>query len=263
MKLRIVFLVCITTVLFAQETAEDTRLKLQQGVELFDQGKWQESLNAFNTVAESSPQNPIARFNTITLQAMTNQMQETEKFLEANENLGFLTSVQRGNAFYNLGTAYLGVAKAGDEAGQLMQAAPQLQASVKWLRKALLENPENYAAKNNLELANKLMEKLEQEQQQQNQDQNNDSDEGQNKEDSQEKQDSNNQQNKNQQQDKNNQDQQNQQNQQQNDKRQQQNISPEMAKNLLKAAKEKEKQALQTLRALIAKQKKSRGDKDY
>lgn len=276
----VAILLLFTITMLAQDMpASPAAESLQRGVEYFDKGELARSLDVFSALAMANPGDSIARFNTLTLQAMTKKLQDAEKILEENPNLTDLEPGERSNAFYNLGTSYLNIANANDQAGTLMNAVMETQKAVEYLQRSLLENPDNFEAKNNLEIANRLLEKLQQ--QQENQDQNQDgenSEEGNKNQDSKEKQNQDDQQEKEKdsdqqdQQDKqqdekqqNNQDQQNQQQQpqEQQKKQDQRSISKETAKNLLDSAKEKEKQALQAIRAMKAKQKKSKSEKDY
>lgn len=262
--LAIIIIVCIASV---QSPAQETEMAdaLRKGVELYDEGNWEEALATFESIAASEPANNFALFNSLTLQAITRKFDKAAATLEKDPQLTALNAVQRGDALYNLGTSYLNIAKAQDEAGQLMQAARELEQAAQLLRQSLISNPGNYSAKNNLEIANKLLEKLQQQQQQQSEGEN---DQGKNSEEGNEDQQSEeerNEENRNEQ--KNEEQQQDQKQNQQQDNQQQQkqqrSISPETAKNLLEAAREKEKQALQAIRAMLAKQKKNKSGKDY
>jgi len=242
---------------------------IEQGVELYDQGNFERSLSIFKTLNQSQPGDPLTVFNTISLQAITRKLNEAEQWVEANTNLPQLTPTQRSDAFYNMGTSYLSIAQLADANDQLTEAAQELERSAHWLRQSLLSNADNFAAKNNLEIANKLLEKLQQQQNQSDSGENNqeNSQDGNETEDSKDSQQQDNEQNQDesQQQDQQQKGDQNQQQQQGQDKQQQKpkEISKEMAKNLLEAAKEKEKQALQAIRAQQARDKKSKDGKDY
>ena len=270
----------------------------QRGIDLYDQGLYAEAAEAFARAEEIDPADLLAAYNRLTSLAAGGDIETALRKLEGDFAALETEPGVRSQAAYNLGTALLRIADEADKNQQLAQRAPELMSSIRWLRSALLDEHADPQAKNNLEYANKLLEKLKQEQQEQQQQdgegeqnedrqqQDQDQQQGENQQDQQGQQNQQDQQQQ-QQQDRNEgeqedqqseqqqgQDQQQQQRQQQQqgqgeqqDKEQQgevKQIPEDVARNLLKAAREAELKALKMLREAKNKDaKKKKGVRDW
>jgi Ca-activated chloride channel family protein len=246
--------------------AEEASDQLRRGVELFREGKFQQALSAFLDAEKAQPDDPIAPYNALTTMANTGQLEEMEKKLsEQFASLGTEPTL-RARSAYNLGTAFLRLADEADKQNMLQQRAGELQKAVQWLKQSLLDDSTDTDAKNNLEYAQKLLEKLQQQQQDQEQNQDQDQEQKQKQDDkqqdSQQKQDQDEKQQQNeqqqQQQDQQDKQQQQEQNQQQQQELKEREISDATAKNLLEAAKDAEKRAMQMLRENMKRKQKDR-----
>jgi Ca-activated chloride channel homolog len=239
---------------------------LREGVKSFRAGNYQAALQAFQQ-AEQGESPLMAAYNALTSMANAGDLAKMEEKLAAQyATLGSDTAL-RADAAYNLGTANLEIARQADTQNQLPAHAAELQSAVQWLRRSLLDDPDDPDAKSNLELANKLLEKLKQQQQEQQNQDNQD-----NKQDQQQDGEQNQGQNKQQQQDQQQQKDQ-QQNQQQNQQQQQQNqqqkqqeqqereISEATAKNLLEAARNAEEKAMKMMREQLNRKQQKRAPK--
>lgn len=242
--------------------------QLKHGVELYNKGKLDKALEAFLKAEKADPKAPLPKYNAMEVMAETKKLNELEKKLTTDfSTLGEQGDI-RAKSAYNLGTAYLKQVDAADKAGQLQSKAKELDSAVSWLRQALLDDSVDSEAKNNLEYANKLKDKLEKQQQNQ-QDKQNKQDKQDKKDQKQNQKDQKQQEDKNQKQDQQNQqkqqNQQQQQNQQERKEQQEREISNDMAHNLLQAARDAEKKALKMLRAQLKKKagKKPHKEKDW
>jgi Ca-activated chloride channel family protein len=255
--------------------SEEVSDQLRRGVELFREGQFQEALSAFLNAEKAQPGDPIAPYNALTTMANSGRLEDMEKKLSDQFAALGADPTLRARSSYNLGTALLKRADEADKQNMLPQRAGELQKAIQWFKQSLLDDSADFDAKNNLEYAQKLLEKLQQQQQQQEQNQDQQQKKDDRQQDSQQKQqqDQEQQQKDQQQQDQQQQNQQQQQDQQQQNQQQQQQqqdlkekeISDATAKNLLEAAKDAEKRAMRMLRENIKrkqKDKKARG-KDW
>jgi Ca-activated chloride channel family protein len=232
----------------------------EHGIKLYEQGRYADAVREFSRAEKIDPKDILAKYNGLTSLAAAGDLQRALAKLGADfEALDVHPSV-RARAAYNLGTAFLGLADEADRAGQLQTRAGELTESAKWLRRSLLDSPGDNQVRNNLEYANKLLDKLRQQQQQQQKQQQNG--EGKDQKDQQQQQnqsDQNRQQQNEQQQQQNKQQEGQQQNEQQQRERQgtqqeqqqqqkPREIPPDVARNLLKAARDAELKALKMLR---------------
>lgn len=262
MKERIIVPLAVAFLIAAFPADETDQLK--RGVELYNSGKFAEALEAFLKAEEADPKAPLPKYNAMAVMAETEKLNEMERKLTADfSTLGSQEDI-RAKSAYNLGTAYLKLVDAADKAGQLPSKAKELDSAVNWLRRSLLDDSIDSEAKNNLEYANKLKKKLEkQKQDQQGDGKNKDQQDQQDKQDKQDqKQD---QQDQKQQKDQDRKQDQQQQNQQERKEQQEREISDDMARNLLEAARDAEKKAIKMLREQLKKKagKKPRKEKDW
>ena len=260
--------------LFLLAADESTDDPFARGVELFGKGLYAEAVNQFARAEDLDSQDLLARYNGLTGLTAAGDLQRALAKLGADFETLDLRPAVRARAAYNLGTAFLALADEADRAGNLDSRAPELMQAVNWLRRSLLDSPGDTPARNNLEYANKLLEKLQQQQQQQGegqQDQDQDQQQGEN----QQQQQGEGEQNKQQQQGEGEQNEQQQQqqgegeqseqNQQQQQQQQKREIPPDVARNLLKAARDAELKAMKMLREQRNKdaKKKSSNKRDW
>ena len=122
----------------------------------------EEATRAFAGAAMLDPENPERLFDLGTALGAGGQLEIAEPILEQAHTGGV------PQAAYNSGTASLQHQKA--------------EAAVKWLREAVLQDPDDVDAKRNFELALKLLEEQQQEQEQEQQEQEQEQDENQDEE---------------------------------------------------------------------------------
>jgi Mg-chelatase subunit ChlI len=236
----------------------------EQGIALYRQGRFADAVREFAAAEKIDPKDVLAKYNGLTCLASGSDLQRALAKLGADFDALDVRPPVRARAAYNLGTAFLKLADEADRAGSLQTRAGELSEAAKWLRRSLLDAPGDLPVRNNLEYANKLLDKLKQQQQQQQQNQGNKDNQQQQQQDQnsqnqkQQQGDQKQQQNQQQQQgqQQQSQDQQRQQRQQQEGQRQegqqqeQRKIPPDVARNLLKAARDAELRALKMLREL-------------
>ena len=258
------------------DKAEEKRL-IREAEKFYNQGNFDEALRSYQEAMKVNPDNLVNQYNMVTAAAKSNFLKKIMNIIEEPEQFRSDNPELTGKALYNLATALLEEAVKADKQNQLAQKGQELDAAVKYMRQSLLMQQDLQEAKNNLEIANRLKEKLEQQQQKQNQ-----NNQDQNKEKNKNKQDDQNKdkqqnQDQNEEKKKDQQQQDKQQNQQQQEDKQEKSdqqkkqepqerkISENMAKNLLKAAKDAEKKALKAMRQKInsKKRKKSKNGRDW
>jgi|GEM_PF-6840342 len=147
-----------------QAGAPDEEQPMLRGLEHFEAGRWAEALACFRQAEEADPSDLTAKYNSHRTVLAQEELALAEQ--ELTEKYAALASARsiRAAAAYNLGTAYLAIADEADKAGALAQAAAELEQARSWLQRSLLDNSADREAKNNLEYANKLAEKLQQQQ---------------------------------------------------------------------------------------------------
>jgi Ca-activated chloride channel family protein len=118
----------------------------RRGASEWRDGRTGEAARSFAGAAMLDPENPERLFDLGTVLGAEGQLEIAEPVLERAYDGGV------ADAAYNCGTASLQQQKA--------------EAAVRWLRQAVLQDPEDVEAKRNYELALKLLEEQQQEQQQ-------------------------------------------------------------------------------------------------
>ena len=238
-------LILSSTILLAAESADKA---LRNGVDLFREGKFAEALAQFLSAEEAAPDSLLPTYNAITAMANAERLAEMEeKLTQRFADLGKDPAI-RADSAYNLATAYLSVAAAADLENKLPEAAMELEKSIQWLKQSLLDNHDDVEAKNNLEYALKLREKLQQQQQEQNQQDQQNQNQQQDQDQQQQEQNQQQQEQQDNQQQNEQQKQQQDQNQQKQQQQEQKEISDATAENLLQAAKDAEKRAMKMMR---------------
>jgi len=149
--------------------AEEEIGPFERGLELFRRGRYEEALRQFEAAEALAPGDPLGGYNSLTCRAAAGALEEAESVLTATfDELGRRPAI-RARAAYNLGTAYLRLADEAARDGALASRQGELHAAIRWLRQSLLDVPEDRDAKSNLEYANRLLEELESQQQQEGQ----------------------------------------------------------------------------------------------
>ena len=215
--------------LFAQKKV---RSAIREGNSLYNKEAFLDSEISYRKALETNPSDSIATFN---LGNSLFRQQDEEKVKESFNH--YNTTAQNAAKAGNKSLA----AKAFYNAGDVMMAAQQYDKAIDYFKQSLKNDPSDHEARYNLVLAQKLLQK--------NQDQNQDDqqDQQQQQQDKQQQDQQQQQQNQDQQQEQN-QDQQEQQNQeqQQQDQQQQQNqMSQEQAEAILNANNRDEKETQQ------------------
>lgn len=211
--------------LFAQKKV---RSAIREGNSLYNKEAFLDSEISYRKALETNPSDSIATFN---LGNSLFRQQDEEKVKESFNH--YNTTAQNAAKAGNKSLA----AKAFYNAGDVMMAAQQYDKAIDYFKQSLKNDPSDHEARYNLVLAQKLLQK--------NQDQNQDDQQDQQQQDQQQQQ-----QNQDQQQEQN-QDQQEQQNQeqQQQDQQQQQNqMSQEQAEAILNANNRDEKETQQKVK---------------
>ena len=218
--------------LFAQKKV---RSAIREGNSLYNKEAFLDSEISYRKALETNPSDSIATFN---LGNSLFRQQDEEKVKESFNH--YNTAAQNAAKAGNKSLA----AKAFYNAGDVMMAAQQYDKAIDYFKQSLKNDPSDHEARYNLVLAQKLLQK--------NQDQNQDDqqDQQQQQQDQQQQDQQQQQQNQDQQQEQN-QDQQEQQNQeqQQQDQQQQQNqMSQEQAEAILNANNRDEKETQQKVK---------------
>ncbi len=218
--------------LFAQKKV---RSAIREGNSLYNNEAFLDSEISYRKALETNPSDSIATFN---LGNSLFRQQDEEKVKESFNH--YNTTAQNAAKAGNKSLA----AKAFYNAGDVMMAAQQYDKAIDYFKQSLKNDPSDHEARYNLVLAQKLLQK--------NQDQNQDDqqDQQQQQQDQQQQDQQQQQQNQDQQQEQN-QDQQEQQNQeqQQQDQQQQQNqMSQEQAEAILNANNRDEKETQQKVK---------------
>ena len=218
--------------LFAQKKV---RSAIREGNSLYNKEAFLDSEISYRKALETNPSDSIATFN---LGNSLFRQQDEEKVKESVNH--YNTTAQNAAKAGNKSLA----AKAFYNAGDVMMAAQQYDKAIDYFKQSLKNDPSDHEARYNLVLAQKLLQK--------NQDQNQDDqqDQQQQQQDQQQQDQQQQQQNQDQQQEQN-QDQQEQQNQeqQQQDQQQQQNqMSQEQAEAILNANNRDEKETQQKVK---------------
>ena len=218
--------------LFAQKKV---RSAIREGNSLYNKEAFLDSEISYRKALETNPSDSIATFN---LGNSLFRQQDEEKVQESFNH--YNTTAQNAAKAGNKSLA----AKAFYNAGDVMMAAQQYDKAIDYFKQSLKNDPSDHEARYNLVLAQKLLQK--------NQDQNQDDqqDQQQQQQDQQQQDQQQQQQNQDQQQEQN-QDQQEQQNQeqQQQDQQQQQNqMSQEQAEAILNANNRDEKETQQKVK---------------
>lgn len=218
--------------LFAQKKV---RSAIREGNSLYNKEAFLDSEISYRKALETNPSDSIATFN---LGNSLFRQQDEEKVKESFNH--YNTTAQNAAKAGNKSLA----AKAFYNAGDVMMAAQQYDKAIDYFKQSLKNDPSDHEARYNLVLAQKLLQK--------NQDQNQDDqqDQQQQQQDQQQQDHQQQQQNQDQQQEQN-QDQQEQQNQeqQQQDQQQQQNqMSQEQAEAILNANNRDEKETQQKVK---------------
>ena len=218
--------------LFAQKKV---RSAIREGNSLYNKEAFLDSEISYRKALETNPSDSIATFN---LGNSLFRQQDEEKVKESFNH--YNTTAQNAAKAGNKSLA----AKAFYNAGDVMMAAQQYDKAIEYFKQSLKNDPSDHEARYNLVLAQKLLQK--------NQDQNQDDqqDQQQQQQDQQQQDQQQQQQNQDQQQEQN-QDQQEQQNQeqQQQDQQQQQNqMSQEQAEAILNANNRDEKETQQKVK---------------
>lgn len=216
--------------LFAQKKV---RSAIREGNSLYNKEAFLDSEISYRKALETNPSDSIATFN---LGNSLFRQQDEEKVKESFNH--YNTTAQNAAKAGNKSLA----AKAFYNAGDVMMAAQQYDKAIDYFKQSLKNDPSDHEARYNLVLAQKLLQK--------NQDQNQDDQQDQQDQQQQQQDQQQQQQNQDQQQEQN-QDQQEQQNQeqQQQDQQQQQNqMSQEQAEAILNANNRDEKETQQKVK---------------
>ena len=219
--------------LFAQKKV---RSAIREGNSLYNKEAFLDSEISYRKALETNPSDSIATFN---LGNSLFRQQDEEKVKESFNH--YNTTAQNAAKAGNKSLA----AKAFYNAGDVMMAAQQYDKAIDYFKQSLKNDPSDHEARYNLVLAQKLLQKNQDQNQDDQQDQNQDDQQDQQQQDQQQQQ-----QNQDQQQEQN-QDQQEQQNQeqQQQDQQQQQNqMSQEQAEAILNANNRDEKETQQKVK---------------
>ena len=128
-----------------------SRRMSRQGVARWQEGDVEEAVRSFAGAAMLDPENPERLFDLGTVLGAAGQLEAAQPMFEQAHAAGV------PDAAYNSGTASL----------QQQQA----EAAVRWLREAVLADPDDLEAKRNYELALAMLEEQEQQQQEQEQEQ--------------------------------------------------------------------------------------------
>ena len=149
---KFIFLLLFTTLPLA---AAGNDAKLKKGVEAYQNERWDEALSYFQAAVDEDPENPQLQFN------LGSALYKKERYEDAaaafEKSLMTRDIRQQENAYFNQGNAYYRLEK--------------YQEAVEAYKKALDIDPEDQAAKHNLELVRARLKEMADKQQQQQQDQ--------------------------------------------------------------------------------------------
>ena len=141
-------LLALTLSLFA----DVSRSKVNKGIEAFQQEQWEEALNHFREALKADPENPLLHFN---IGDAYYKMGKYEEALQAYQKAILTRDVTlQENAYYNLGNTYYQLQK--------------YKEAVEAYKKALDLQPDDEAAKHNLELVRAKLKEMSQKQPQEN-----------------------------------------------------------------------------------------------
>lgn len=223
-RIFITYLILICTSGIGSNAQKKVRSAIREGNLLYNKEAFLDSEISYRKALEENPLDSIATFN---LGNSLFRQQDEEKVKESFTH--YNTTAQNAAKSGNKHLA----AKAFYNAGDVMMAAQQYDKAIEYFKQSLKNDPSDHEARYNLVLAQKLLQK--------NQDQNKDD---QNKDDQQQDQQQKDQQQQDQQQEQN-QDQQEQQNQDQQQQHPQNQMSQEQAEAILNANNRDEKETQQ------------------
>lgn len=232
---------------------KQVRSAIREGNSLYNRESFLDSEISYRKALEINPIDSIATFN---LGNSLYRQQDEEKIKESYSH--YLTSAQAAQKSGNKTLA----AKSYYNAGDVMMAAQQYDQAIQLFKQSLKNDPNDQEARYNLILAQKLLQKN-QDQQDQNQDQ---QDQNKDQQDQQQDQQQQNQDQKDQQQDQQqqNQDQQDQQQNQQQQNPQQNQMSQEQAEAILNANNRDEKETQEKVQQKLMQQvKKKQTSRDW
>lgn len=211
--------------LFAQKKV---RSAIREGNSLYNKEAFLDSEISYRKALETNPSDSIATFN---LGNSLFRQQDEEKVKESFNH--YNTTAQNAAKAGNKSLA----AKAFYNAGDVMMAAQQYDKAIDYFKQSLKNDPSDHEARYNLVLAQKLLQK--------NQDQNQDDQQDQQQQDQQQQQQN---QDQKQEQNQDQQEQQNQEQQQQDQQQQQNQMSQEQAEAILNANNRDEKETQQKVK---------------
>ena len=226
-RIFITYLILICTSGIGSNAQKKVRSAIREGNLLYNKEAFLDSEISYRKALEENPLDSIATFN---LGNSLFRQQDEEKVKESFTH--YNTTAQNAAKSGNKHLA----AKAFYNAGDVMMAAQQYDKAIEYFKQSLKNDPSDHEARYNLVLAQKLLQK--------NQDQNKDD---QNKDDQQQDQQQQDQQQQDQQQEQN-QDQQEQQNQDQQQQHPQNQMSQEQAEAILNANNRDEKETQQKVK---------------
>ena len=146
------YLAALSLAAFAQENDPQ---KMREGLSAYREERFADAATWFKEAARQNPADPVANFN------LAAALYREGKYQEAGAALENATRSEdpalRQDAFFNQGNAYF--------------KQEDYQKAVDGFRRALLENPDDPAAKHNLELAQTALKQQQKEEQEQQQDQ--------------------------------------------------------------------------------------------
>ncbi len=226
-RIFITYLILICTSGIGSNAQKKVRSAIREGNLLYNKEAFLDSEISYRKALEENPLDSIATFN---LGNSLFRQQDEEKVKESftHYNTAAQNAAKSGNKHL--------AAKAFYNAGDVMMAAQQYDKAIEYFKQSLKNDPSDHEARYNLVLAQKLLQK--------NQDQNKND---QNKDDQQQDQQQQDQQQKDQQQEQN-QDQQEQQNQDQQQQHPQNQMSQEQAEAILNANNRDEKETQQKVK---------------
>ncbi len=259
----LILIFCLSNV-FVFSQAE--RQHIRQGNDEYEQKQFENASVSYEKALEINPNSYEAKFN------FGNALYEQNKYYETAKNLENLAATEKDSArlasiFHNLGNAYLqsvpkvmrDTSVSQDVIGRIVMR--NLEKSISAYKKSLKINPSDKETKYNLQYAQKLLQRMKNQQQNQNKNKN------QQQNQNQKSQDKQNQDKKDTQ--KQNQDQQNQENQGKNEQQQQKQqvqkgkISKQDAERLLQAIQHDELKVQEKLKKEKQQVRKSKTDKDW
>lgn len=142
---------------------------LLKGTEAYQAGDYDGAAIRFEKAISENDNSVSGKYN------LANSYYRTKKYDEAISRYQEVISQSdddliQSKAYYNLGNSYLAQAQAGSQGGQMGEKEQeQLKNAIDSYKDALRKNNEDYDAKNNLGVAYKMMQQLQQQQQEQQQ----------------------------------------------------------------------------------------------